>query len=375
MAPRNSKTGVKGLQYDSKGYLIYAHKQYVKEKGKPYRFPPGTPLSEAREMAMEANIKYDGYRKIITGETAYFKEVIRRYREEFIPTKNLKESTLKLDIGRVERIERDCGDWVTEQVTVKQVADYLDANHVNEAYKKHRRMLVEMFTFAVTKGLCEGNPAASTFATSTLKNEAKKRQRLTLDGFIATHECADFEVQNAMDIALITLQARLEVCNMKFDDVKDDSLYVIREKTKKHGDRAYIKIDIPSLGDYNPVDANLEQLIARCRDDIPSPYLIHRRPDRNVLGKKKHWTQLLPGYLSKQFAKARDKSGYFDDLSPEERPTFHEIRSLGGDLYLKAGYSKIFVNLLMGHTKMKMTDHYLEGHGVRWTEAKAELKL
>lgn len=57
-----------------------------------------------------------------------------------------------------------------------------------------------------------------------------------------------------------------------------------------------------------------------------------------------------------------------------QRPTFHEIRALGGALYLEQGFSKEYVNLLMGHTSQKMTDEYTDQHQ-NWTECDASLKL
>jgi len=57
-----------------------------------------------------------------------------------------------------------------------------------------------------------------------------------------------------------------------------------------------------------------------------------------------------------------------------QRPTFYEICDLGGFLYLEQGFSKEYVNLLMGHTSQKMTDEYTDQHQ-NWTECEASLKL
>lgn len=61
-------------------------------------------------------------------------------------------------------------------------------------------------------------------------------------------------------------------------------------------------------------------------------------------------------------------------MDKDERPTFHEIRGLGGSLYLDAGYSEEFVNLLMGHTSMRMTKGYTDQHQ-EWTECRADLPI
>src|SRR3569832_661418 len=51
-----------------------------------------------------------------------------------------------------------------------------------------------------------------------------------------------------------------------------------------------------------------------------------------------------------------------------ERPTFHEIISLGDHLRRKAGWPIPAIQQLRGHTTEKMTRHYLEGH--EWVQNK-----
>jgi integrase len=96
-----------------------------------------------------------------------------------------------------------------------------------------------------------------------------------------------------------------------------------------------------------------------------------RKPPKHLDSEKRtHLTQCLPDFISKQLKKARDKSGYYKDLPVDARPGFHEIRSLGSKLYKDVG---IDPQTLLGHTSAKMTKHYLDGHGVQWTEVSAGL--
>jgi len=61
---------------------------------------------------------------------------------------------------------------------VLTVAEYLDGFE-NNGYTKHRGLLVQVFAFAVAKGLCYRNSAELTL----VKKEAeKKRQRHTVEG-------------------------------------------------------------------------------------------------------------------------------------------------------------------------------------------------
>jgi len=80
----------------------------------------------------------------------------------------LKEIKFKL-----VRYHEELGDLMMGQLDVLKVAEYLDGFE-NNAYTKHRGLLVQVFAFAVAKGLCDRNSAELTL----VKKEAeKKRQR------------------------------------------------------------------------------------------------------------------------------------------------------------------------------------------------------
>jgi integrase len=46
-----------------------------------------------------------------------------------------------------------------------------------------------------------------------------------------------------------------------------------------------------------------------------------------------------------------------------ERPTFHEIRTLGAWLYEQQGFKLGYIQGLMGHADAKITEHCQTGHG------------
>lgn len=203
---------------------------------------------------------------------------------------------------------------------MKAVAEYLDDNFQRDSYIKYRAMLVGLFRFAIMKGLYPadaGNPAEITYAKSDYE---KARRRMTLAQFWEIHEKADPWMQLAMEVALITLQGRAEVINMKYSDYQDKVLKVIRQKSSKH-EHSHLMIHCPQL----------EDIIARSRQSgIASPYIIHRRPERKVQAKSRdHWTKLTPNHFTAEFRKVRDKCESFKNMPRQHRPTFHEIRALG----------------------------------------------
>ncbi|MDX1816069.1 MAG: phage integrase Arm DNA-binding domain-containing protein [Marinobacter sp.] len=293
--------------------------------------------------------------------------LISRFKKEFLPTKKLADSTLE-NIGyRLDRIGRDIGDTLIDQVDVQFIANYLDENYQRDAYIKHRGQLVDLFRFAIMKGLYPSdwpNPAEITYAKT---DYGKNRQRLSIEQFKAIHAAADPWMQNAMEIALVTLQGRAEVINMKFADYKNGSIRVIRQKTKKH-EHARIQIHCPEL----------ENIISRARlSDIACPYIVHRRPDRRkpAVGRE-HWAQLTANDFSAKFREFRDSCKIFDNIPKNKRPTFHEIRALGSWLYKKQGFdNETYVQPLMAHADEKMTEGYQKGHQDEYLNVRAELNI
>ena len=161
-----------------------------------------------------------------------------------------------------------------------------------------------------------------------------------------------------MDLALQTLQRREDISDAKFEDIKDGFLWIQQKKTGMP-----VKITITSP---------LQKILNRCHDAVVSPYVIHQGFKTNKARRAK---KLTPESLTKGFARYRKKSGYYDNLSQWERPSFHEIRALGADLYRQAGWHESEIQKLLGHTSEKMTQIYLDRHELRWVEAQCGLDL
>lgn len=293
--------------------------------------------------------------------------LIGRYREEYLPTKSLAPGTTKILEYRLKRLEKDLGAKLIDEVDVQTIAEYLDDNFERDAYIKHRATLVELFRFAINKGLYPldmGNPAEVTYAKAEYE---KARRRLTLAQFWEIHALAPEWMQLAMETALLTLQGRAEVINMKFADYQDKTLKVIRQKSSKH-EHSHLMIHCPQL----------EDIIGRARQSgIATPYIIHRRPERKVEAEgREHWTQLTPNTFTAQFRKVRDKCESFKHMPRQHRPTFHEIRALGSWLYKKQGFdNETYIQPLMAHSDQKMTEHYQQGHEQQWVVVEAGLAI
>lgn len=371
MSPRKRITKNKGLPENlytntSKGITYYRYRS----PDKTYH-PLGKSRADAIVAARKLNAHFDSsvpevsiVDKILSKSEANITELVKRFREEFVSECTNAESTRELEEYRLNKIEKDLGSTLVSSVTTKLVADYLDNNFKGDSYKKHRGTLIQLFRFAINKGLAQSNPVESTF---TKKGTNKKRQRMTLAQYKALHAAGPEWMKVAMEISLLTLQGRHEVVNMKLEDLRDDYLYVVRQKTRKN-DWAYLRIKVSD---------DIKAIFERAESSpVNSPYLVHHEPSRRVKAKgRDHWSQFTPNRFNELFRELRDSLPIFANIPKDERPTFHEIRALGSYLYKKAGYKRPDVKVLMAHSDEKMTELYQSGHEIEWNEAIAELPM
>ena len=302
--------------------------------------------------------------RVLGTHNLLMKDLISRYVNERLPDKNYTKRTLEETTYRINKIFSDIGSLPLDALSIKVIADYLDQTFKGNSYTKHRGLLSDVFKFGISKGMVESN-----YALDTLSKASTDRIRLplTLSQYHSIYQQAEPWLQIAMDIALITLQRRSDLCAMKWDQIKDDRLFLVQQKTEKHGIHAKLSIQIGSA---------LQEVIHRAKNSkIKSPFVIHMKPNRVVeTDSKEHWSQVLPQFLSKSFAKARDRVPELSALPSNQKPSFHEIRALGGHLYLEQGFSEEYVQRLMGHTTLAMTSHYTDRHE-QWTNCSAELNI
>lgn len=293
--------------------------------------------------------------------SATLAEVIKDFQQKKVDSHpKLAESSKDHKRRRLARIKKDRGETAISAISTKWCADYLKS-FSGDSYKQHRSVLMQVMDHAATMGEWDGvNPVKATDSSDI--TDVKDRQRLTLGQFRKIHAMAEPWFQIALELAITTLQGRAEVSTMQYADVKDGVLYIIRKKTHKKSKTAYIAASI---------NEELEAILARSRQLPPlSPYIVHRPQERRLTGDKGHYSQVRPDYISRMFAKLRDKLPELAALPREQRPTFHEIRSLGAHLMEQSGVPDVEIQALLGHAELKTTDIYLDGHTTRWSIAK-----
>lgn len=332
--------------------------------GKKKRFPAERE-TEARDTAQLLNeyLEKRRQRELLDAGRPKLNEIIDRVIKEVVPLQPWSESTRTTAIQRLNRIKRELGkhDSLIEDINVVAIGEWLDKTAPRaDPYNKWRDILVLLWGFAVAKGLTPSNEAEKIQPRSTsrkIESNRKRRQPLDIEGFRDIHAQADPLLQLAMEISLVTLLANNEVRNIQHTDFRDGWLYVIRDKTSGDSDMAFIRIRVTS---------EIESFKARAvkLDNIASPYLIHRRPDRmqrRWIEDKPHWTWVTGKYLTRLFDEARDKVSRFKALPTRERPVYHEIRGLGSRLAKDRGMKKDDIRALMAHGDEKTTEIYLEG--------------
>lgn len=301
-------------------------------------------------------------------EAPLFAQFLADFRDQVLPSRinrkgrKLSPKTLYDYQNRINRFrDEPFAQQSVAAITRREIAAFLNPQPPRTR-QLNRHLLEQIFAKAVADGYRDDNPVSGTEKPVVVV----ERQRLQLADFRQIYGCADTPswLRNAMDLALQTLQRREEVATFQFTHIRDGILYVSQQKVERHG-TGHIAID---------VGTELQAVIDRCRDELVSPYMVHHRPLRRVKAPwRTHWTQLHPDMLTDTFSEIRDALGLYSNLPPRQRPSFHEIRSLGADLYLEAGWSEAEVQALLGHADAKTTERYLERNKVRWVRAKAGL--
>lgn len=291
-------------------------------------------------------------------------DAVKLFRTDEIPSRNWGEKTAAWYDVYLGKIEEGLGTRPTDEVTVNELATWIRKTTESARSRQTYRLLLEwIFACAVQEGWIDENPAAQLRKF----HHTRVRERLTLEAYNAIHKAAPQWLRNAMDLSLLTLLRREDVAALRFDDDHDDALWVIPEKTE-NSTQLRLKIAITP---------ELRAVITRCRDNVVSPFLVHRLPLKPFPRQKRakartHHTQVLPEQITRAFADVRDAL----EIGGGNPPTFHEIRSLGGALLMRQrGWTKAQVQALMGHASETMTAVYLDGHELPWTEVTPGLTL
>lgn len=305
----------------------------------------------------------------VTGEAKPFANHVDHIMARAVEDERPSQSTLDDWNNDALRVKEFFINIPACDIELEHVNAYINKYHASSSANVQNRkvsFLKKLFSYAVDESLMLDNPANR---KKMRRTEEKKRQRLSLENFMAIRRAAAPWLRTAMDLALQTTHARLEVSRIRYsirepkngvcgcvwlEQPKEGiygTLYIHRQKVQKK-EASHVAI---------PIGDELKRIIDESRDNVASPFVVHRIPDRQVKRSKEvsHPTQVAPDYLSRAFSALRDKLGLCDKMAMEERPTFHEIRALAAHLFDQQG---IDPQGRMAHSDAKSTKIYTQNH-------------
>lgn len=310
---------------------------------------PGKTVAEANEHARQANALLPQIRQEYQRD--HIPDLLDRFVTDYMLPKGYAPRTLKERQFKINRIKHEFSGRLLTELTVLDLRDYLDP-FTPHARKLVRLLWIDIYKYAMSEGIVEANLAERTL---TKKIPKRERDRLSIGEYRAIHAIAPQWFQIAMDAALLTLQRREDLLNIRHTDYTDGILQLIQQKT--------------GTGLRITANTALDELFRRSRHtSIPSPHLVHRKPLRAKRDRSDHWTKVRPEMLTRTFKQLRDQA------APHSTASWYEIKSLGGRLLIEQGHSDEFVQALMGHRKLSTTQIYLND-GIEWKMAEAGLKI
>lgn len=353
--PRNqNRRGLPpNLYQQPDGYFYYRNPQNGKTKGL------GRDKAKAFQDARAANahLAVTSKSSLVAWVAGIEQYTVEAWLDKYLPIWKTEEKPGEATVATAERyIKRikkaDFAHMLVEDVTTKHVADFLDGIEADSVALNLRTRLHDIFRLAETKGIIGTgkNPVSATKP----RDYQVKRERLSLEQFLAIRAKVPKWTANAMNLALLTGQRRENIADFKFIDYKDGWLFFEQVKTG-------FKIQQDGRIRLDAIGMSIDEAIKACRDLVISKFMVHHTRSS---GTYKAGAQVSADGITKAFATARDELKIVagDGRTP---PSFHEIRSLSERLY-KQQYGAEFAQAVMGHKHAKMTAEYDDLRGAGW---------
>ena len=266
--------------------------------------------------------------------------------DEILTTRPFGAKTLANRRNNIKYLKEGFGDALVSDIKPHHIAQLVRAIYKERPHTA-RRVLIEAkdcFSEAVAYGWINTNPAAP------IKHMVAKvvRKRLSLDDWKQVYDYAQKQlppwISRMLLLAVVTGQRRADLQKMKFEDVKDEYLYIKQQKTGT-------LIRLPLALRLKDIDVSIGEAIELCKGYAP---------EGEHLLRKSTGKPLTLASLSARFETARE--GVFGKhMSEGDPPSLHECRSLAERLYRRQG---INTQTLLGHKHQRMTDLYNDDRGL-----------
>ncbi|MBC8954211.1 phage integrase Arm DNA-binding domain-containing protein [Xenorhabdus sp. PB62.4] len=228
------------------------------------------------------------------------------------------------------------------------ISCYTDAR-TKKIYWRYKHPITGKF-----HGLGDDEEAARAIAVEANSRlaEVKMTQLIKVKDEISRKIKKGISVTSWLNSYMDTGQRLGYISKLRFDDVWDDHLHIIQEKTGT-------KLAIPLNLKCEKIGFTLRDVIARYRDRILSPHVLYYH---HTTSQAKRGGQVSANAITAGFKKIRDETDFkWEKGTP---PSFHEQRSLSERLYREQG---VDTKTLLGHKSQLMTDKYHDDRGKDWT--------
>lgn len=365
--------------------------------GQYFSFPKGIKKNHAINEAVSYNIRHRSMTMLIeeahaprAQEESQFNIPLAKAIGEIYPLierEELSHGSLKKYQSITQKLCHDLGNVLTHDLNLAMLNNFLESHYGQSSahnYNNNLSYINKAFGYLADQSFIPDNFMRNKKRRKVTKLESvKQRQRLTLEEFELIYDQAPLFLKIAMALTLETTHSVHEVCRIKYKirEPKDNHCGIVWNKDKKpvvvDGQQVYgylyihrQKVLKSSASRVKiPVTQSIYDIVQLSYTDrLSCPYIVHKKPVQKQRGIAKdcdHVYQVQSHYLSKQFSRIRDKVGVKADLPSNQRPTYHEIRSLAARLIEQQGRS---ATSRMAHNSSRTTEIYTKSHEAMWNE-------
>lgn len=365
MSPRRRSKNIRIPNlYERKGYYSWRNPQTGEELG------IGRDKAAAIAQAIEANVHVAGLQgkpRLVDRLTGSSERSVGKWNEFYqgmLAKTDFAAVTLKGYKSLGLRMVRMLGAQAPLQsVDALRIAGILDTVAVGEGKARTAQALRNFMRDSFREARVQGwytaeNPVLDTKLPISVD---VKRARFTWETFQIVYRHLKLEwLRNAVDLALVSGQRREDIAVAQFKDFREGSWWLEQQSEKSETPH---RIAIPFELRLVAFGKSLGDVVAQCRrTGVLSKHLIHQTAPR---GNSPVGRAIWMDTISKRFGEAVRASGL--NWSPQQPPTFHELRSLAERLYAAQG---IDTQELLGHNDPETTALYHDSRGADWVRIK-----
>lgn len=242
--------------------------------------------------------------------------------QDIVNKRGLSANSLRDYKSKISIIKTLLDDIDIKEITTKSISDLINNYPKLAMAKKLRATLLDAFNEAIANGLIENNPVIVTKAPKT----KVQRIRLTLEQFNHALNTTTDKYKYLFLLAVLTGQRIGDLVALKWSNIINGKIYIEQSKTGA-------KIAIPLDLKLNAIGYSINEVLNKI------PRNSEKISNASEVALRNNFSKCLPAC--------------------DNKPTFHEIRSLSARLYEEEKGVE-FVKKLLGHKSMVMTDKYLD---------------